>query len=255
LTIVLFDGFILILIIGISIWDIYATRRGPIKKIIEITDKDEAEIKKSRASRNSTTSSDHPQTPVEAKNGQTRAVLETRTTSAQRIAPTQSSTKVQPRQENVKPGPGQGQRTGPPAPQAVPIPKNAGVKNKPTKEDDIEALQLFGLYDTDNFSIGVGDLIFYSVLTAITMKYFLFKLPFYGFYTSSLGISISFFIAAIIGLAVMIGFFKTVELLEKNYILPGLPISMGIGLACFVLFLSILEVLNFLYYGYVAPIF
>jgi hypothetical protein len=221
------------------IWDIYATRSGPIKKIIDIIDEDEEEKRKKRR--------------LEAQQAAQAAQQALQTGGPGTNVPL--TTKTPPVPPQAVPGPSQ-----PPIPaqhpvQTPPQPQVVPVKTAPSQQSDLDALQLFGLYDTDKFSIGLGDLIFYSVFTAMAMKYFLLWLPFYGFYTGLLGIVISLYVAVFIGIAVLVGFLKTVQLLEKNYVLPGLPISMGIALVCFITFLIILEALNLFFYGNLVPIF
>ena len=262
LTSVLFEGLLVLLIIGISIWDIYATKRGPIKGIIDITDKDEKDLKDAKAAQTKAAQANaRSQSAQAAKVGPTTPQAQ-RSTAA--VAPaalaqnspgataplakaTQASMSSAPATQVQK---SSGAITPPQKAPSTPVP--APVPANP-KANDLEALQLFGLYDTKEFSIGVGDLIFYSVLMALAMKYFMFKLPYYGFYNDALGIGIAFFIAIVIGLAVLAGFVKTVQLLDRNYILPGLPISMGIGIGCFLVFWAALEIINWIYYGFVAP--
>lgn len=241
LTSVLFEGLLVLLIIGISVWDIYATKRGPIKGIIDITDKDEKDLKDAKAAQTKAAPSNAPsQNARTAKVGPTTPQAQTNNaTTLPPVAnrPLQPPTSLATTTPMVKVQP-------------APVPAQAPAN---PKANDLEALQLFGLYDTKEFSIGVGDLIFYSVLMALAMKYFMFKLPYYGFYSEGLGIGIAFFIAIVIGIAVLAGFVKTVQLLDRNYILPGLPISMGIGIGSFLVFWAALEIINWIYYGFVAP--
>jgi hypothetical protein len=243
LVIVLPTYVIVPLIVGLVIWDLYATKSGPIKGIIDIIDKDEEEKKKARR--------------LEAQNAAKAAQVAQQASMTGQASETPSaaskavSSQTPPPEVPVRPPSG-----GAPLSRGV-----EKVNVEPSKvvtqshTSDLDALQLFGLYDTDKFSIGLGDLIFYSVLTAMTMRHFLFILPFFGFYTSALGILISFYVAIFIGVAVLAGFLKTVQMLEKNYVLPGLPISMCIGLGCIIVFLLVLEILNVIFYGYFAPFF
>jgi len=233
---------LIVIIVLLIIWDIYATRSGPIKKIIDIIDEDEAAAKKARrdelrAAQQAALQAQQTVTPGAPPSPTTHQVVNTPAPAAPMVSrASTSSPPVTPAQKTT---------AAPSTPAVIP----------PKKEDDMEVLTLFGLYDTDKFSIGIGDLIFYSVFTALAMRYFLFWLPFYGFYNSVLGILIPLYVAVFIGVAVLAGFLKTVQLLEKNYVLPGLPISMGIGLICFFVILIILEVINKIFYGNFVPIF
>jgi len=73
-------------------------------------------------------------------------------------------------------------------------------------------------YDTSSLELGIGDLVFYSMLTS-----------------TALVIENLFFLENIImtvlsGLAIIIGAAITIQNLKKNKILPGLPISIFMGL-------------------------
>jgi presenilin-like A22 family membrane protease len=87
---------------------------------------------------------------------------------------------------------------------------NEGVEEK-VKKGELE-------YDTSSLELGIGDLVFYSMLTS-----------------SALVIENLFFLENIImtvssGLAIIIGAAITIQNLKKNKILPGLPISIFMGL-------------------------
>ncbi len=73
-------------------------------------------------------------------------------------------------------------------------------------------------YDTSNLELGIGDLVFYSMLTSTALViehlYFIENL----------------IITIISGLAIIIGAAITIQNLKKNKILPGLPISIFLGL-------------------------
>lgn len=244
LVIILHEGFILILVIGISIWDIYATmtKHGPIKQIIEITDQDAAEVaKKKKALREAQLK----QQQEELAKKQAEA---TKQEGAKPIPPPPADeaviTGAPPIMEAKTPA-------EPKPEQQPPSPKKLITKT----DEDLQVIELFGLYDAPDLQIGMGDLIFYSVLTATIAKYFLFFLPYYGFYTPLLGLAIPLYVAIFAGIAVIGGFLKTIQLLDAGKILPGLPISMFIGVGCFILNLVVLQILNLITYGNLVPIF
>ncbi|MHA1310498.1 MAG: hypothetical protein ACTSQO_06165 [Candidatus Helarchaeota archaeon] len=83
-------------------------------------------------------------------------------------------------------------------------------------------------YSMQDYEIGLGDLTFYSMLTCSALKIG-FETPFISQY----GIIAIFLpcIASIIG--ILIGAIITFKLLEKREILPGLPLSIGIGIGFF----------------------
>ena len=72
------------------------------------------------------------------------------------------------------------------------------------------------IYDTSKLEIGIGDLAFYSLLTSSVLLY-----------TNNL------IIMALTTVAILIGTGITVSGLKKNRILPGLPISIFLGIGTF----------------------
>jgi hypothetical protein len=85
-----------------------------------------------------------------------------------------------------------------------------------TSDDEIEEKIKSGEleYDTSRLELGIGDLVFYSMLTS-----------------STLIITGNIFILIITTLAIVIGTGITLLGLKRNKILPGLPISIFLGLA------------------------
>lgn len=93
-------------------------------------------------------------------------------------------------------------------------------------------IELSDLEDSD-LEIGIGDLAFYSLLTSHTLIASLFI-------TNNWIFSLSATIASIIG--IIIGSKLTIRALERNKILPGLPLSIFIGLG-FVGIITLLYIL------------
>lgn len=81
-------------------------------------------------------------------------------------------------------------------------------------------------YDTSNLEIGIGDLAFYSMLTS-----------------SALILSNNLFVMAIAAVAVIIGTGITILGLKHNKILPGLPISIFLGIASMLISWSVFSIL------------
>ncbi|MHA1732308.1 MAG: hypothetical protein ACTSU5_10205 [Promethearchaeota archaeon] len=77
------------------------------------------------------------------------------------------------------------------------------------------------LFKDSQLEIGIGDLAFYSVLTSHALVY-----------TGSL------FTMVLTAAGIVVGCFLTINMLKKNKILPGLPISIGLGIL--LLFVGIL---------------
>jgi len=74
------------------------------------------------------------------------------------------------------------------------------------------------IYDTSNLEIGIGDLAFYGLLTSSVLLF-----------TNNL------IITALTSIAIVIGTGITISRLKKNKILPGLPISIFLGIGAFLL--------------------
>ncbi len=93
------------------------------------------------------------------------------------------------------------------------------------KEDELEKAELKeqiesgeAVYDTSNLEIGIGDLAFYGLLTSSVFLY-----------------SNNLIITALTTVAIVIGTGITISRLKKNKILPGLPISIFLGIGAFLL--------------------
>ncbi|MFX1298768.1 MAG: hypothetical protein ACFFD2_28400, partial [Promethearchaeota archaeon] len=74
------------------------------------------------------------------------------------------------------------------------------------------------IYDTSKVEIGIGDLAFYSMLT-----------------TSALIITGNIIVMILTAIAIIIGTGITIQGLRKNKILPGLPISIFLGIGTMLL--------------------
>ena len=94
--------------------------------------------------------------------------------------------------------------------------------NSPNDIDDSEIKEKIekgeALYDTSKLEIGIGDLAFYSLLTSSIL-----------IYTENI---ISLIVASI---AIILGTGITISGLKRNKILPGLPISIFLGIGTFLL--------------------
>jgi len=82
------------------------------------------------------------------------------------------------------------------------------------------------IYDTSKLEIGIGDLAFYSMLTS-----------------AALIITGSLIVMILTAIAIMIGTGITIQGLKKNKILPGLPISIFLGIGTMLLSWYIISIL------------
>jgi len=99
------------------------------------------------------------------------------------------------------------------------------VKKNPEvdKQIKLERYEILDIEDAD-IEIGIGDLAFYSVLSSFSIVFPLFNNREYSIVLTSLLLT---------SIGILIGTFLTVLALKKNKILPGLPLSIFIGLSLF----------------------
>jgi hypothetical protein len=104
------------------------------------------------------------------------------------------------------------------------------VKSK--KDDDIDNMLTSMTYSAKEWDVGIGDLVFYSMLASQPLTpYFIFT---HGLgLLSTYGLWIFWLISLFTIIGILIGFVITIKLLEKNSMLPGLPCSIALGLCGF----------------------
>jgi len=132
----------------------------------------------------------------------------------------------------------------------VPAPVKTPVKRK--KLIDVgagEDITSYGLYEGKYFALGIGDFIFFSVLVSASFKWLMLKMPFMGFYVSGWGELLIVLITMVVMMTVLIGFKQTLSFLEKENVMPGLPLSVLWGLVAFFAVSIFLETVNLIGYG------
>ena len=87
-------------------------------------------------------------------------------------------------------------------------------------------------YSAKDWDIGIGDLVFYSLLASQPLT------PYFIFHHGSgllenFGVWIFWLISLFTIIGILIGFVITIRLLERNSMLPGLPCSIALGLIGF----------------------
>lgn len=160
------------LLIFLSIYDIYAVFKGPIRKIAELSD-----------------SIEHP--PIDDHEGE--GMDEGMPSDMQEDANGMVWTYIEDEEETFD----------------------------ETLDDNSFVNRL--TYKTPYWDLGLGDLVFYSVLTSLA---FIHGARNFG----SWGLFAPWIPFIVVALAVMAGLYITIKLLERNYLLPGLPISITLGL-------------------------
>ncbi|MGA1848180.1 MAG: hypothetical protein ACMUHB_02470 [Thermoplasmatota archaeon] len=127
--------------------------------------------------------------------------------------------------------------------------KRGGGKRKFIDVQSGEDITSYGLYEGKHFALGIGDFIFFSVLVSVTFKWMMLKVPFMGFYESFWGEILALEMTIIVIGAVLYGFKQTLGFLEKESVMPGLPLSVLWGLVGFIVLAAYLEVMNLIFYG------
>jgi hypothetical protein len=101
------------------------------------------------------------------------------------------------------------------------------------EDDEIDSLLTSMTYSSRDWDVGIGDLVFYSMLASQPLTpYFIFTHGLGLLETHGLWIFWLISICTVIG--ILIGFVITIRLLERNSMLPGLPCSIGLGLTGFI---------------------
>jgi hypothetical protein len=258
LSVILPTYTVVILLIGLSLYDIYSVRRGPIKDIVKYSMEDDAKdyspitqenlpsdtkmksnfahlisIKissgdqpistetmsndKERLIKNSTTSniSDYSTNKLQYSNNHSdlsSGHIQNSNLQNQTHQLTTDQTRIQNEGKVFR---------------KIIVPKSI---QKPVDDDDNLLTSM--TYSSRDWDIGIGDLVFYSLLASQPLTpYFIFNHGTHLLETFGLWIFwvISFF--TVIG--ILIGFLTTIRLLERNSMLPGLPLSIALGLTGF----------------------
>jgi MFS family permease len=252
---------IFILLIAISLFDIYSVRFGPIKKIMELESNEKhkkAETKtvyrkleepvlnvssdgagkasnrrakdndkrEEKVIKEKTENTDHMEAEGVLKDNELSSEPKgTRSKSSSVIFTTEPATNLKVSKKLVRP-----------------------------KKSDDDEFDLILMYDNPKWSLGLGDFVIYSMFTSAVLTYFLIYLPYYIFYTPELGLILPWLLFFICGLSILVGFFLTLKLLEKRDYLPGLPISIGLGFVVFIICIMILQLINYMLYSEFAII-
>ena len=215
---------IFILLIAITLFDIYSVKFGPIKKILEL---DENRVKKKVGKR----------VIYRKLSNNLKAKNNSKISCSKRIELTKTEIHTD-MQEPLK--------------IAEPIKSTFINKVKTAKND--EGFDLMLMFDNPDWSLGLGDFVIYSMFTSAVLTYIMLYLPYYIFYSPLLGLILPWVIFFFCTLGLLVGFFITIKLLETRDYLPGLPISISIGFIVFVICIIILQLINYFMFNEFAII-
>ncbi len=200
------------LISGVALWDLWAAKKGIIKEMITESDKERDEVKNSRK--------------IAMKNQRKReAVSAYYDTNIQNGAPPH----VTGSRDNNR-------ETGP-------------TRKKIFDVQAGEDITSYGLYEGKYYSLGIGDFIFFSVLVSATFKWMMLKVPWMDYYMPGWGEMVAILATAIVSALVILGLKKTLSYLDKENVMPGLPLSVLFGLIGFFGLVGFLQVVNVIFSG------
>jgi hypothetical protein len=140
---------------------------------------------------------------------------------------------------------------GPPGVLSHP-PAFAPPKRKRKKLIDVgigEDITSYGLYEGKHYALGIWDFIVFSVLVSATFKWMMLKMPWMEFYAFGWGELLAVMMTILVMTAVMIGFKQTLSFLDKEQVMPGLPLSVLWGLVAFFAASIFLEMVNWIGFG------
>jgi hypothetical protein len=200
------------LITGVAVWDLWAAKKGIIKEMITESDREKDEIRKMKRKDSK-------------KNGRNETIGNDQV--AER--PFKSTSQL---------------------PGSISLPADKGPDRK--KIFDVQAgedITTYGLYEGKYYSLGIGDFIFFAVLVSATFKWMMLKIPWMNYYIPGWGEVVAGLATAIIGALVILGLKKTLSYLDKENVMPGLPLSVLFGLIGFFSIVIFLQAMNMVFFG------
>lgn len=263
---------IFILLIAIALFDIYSVKYGPIKKILDLEEQNSKKKAEKMAEKkveklivyrklNSTPNSNSKSIPNSIPGSSSAVDVISNNSDGPKdtvagldnSAPLSTTTTKNTEHQQTNNGSNTDNKSNPKANTNTTLVKQEQKNSKSSinvsrkKPDDEFDLML--MYDNPNWSLGLGDFVIYSMFTSAVLTYCLLYLPYYIFYSPSLGLILPWLIFFISMLGLLLGFFLTLRLLKKRDYLPGLPITIGCGFLVFVTCIIILQVVNYVMFN------
>ncbi|WP_455392927.1 hypothetical protein [[Eubacterium] cellulosolvens] len=259
---------VFILLIAIALFDIYSVKYGPIKKILDLEEQNSKKRQGKKVEKlvvyrtlnsdsnmitrsNPTTKTPNVQSNFQSLETQNidsvnnEKTIRTMTNSnSPSTIPKSSGNPIEPTNQPINQPTNQTtiQPTNQPADNKLAPGKTA----KMTEDDEFD---LILMYDNPDWSLGLGDFVIYSMFTSAVLTYFLLYLPYYIFYSPTIGLILPWLIFIICTFGLLLGFFLTLRLLQKRDYLPGLPITIGCGFLVFVICIIVLQVVNYILFN------
>jgi len=131
------------------------------------------------------------------------------------------------------------------------------VKRGPIKKivSDYGVFNFMVAYEAEDWSLGLGDVVFYSMLPSSSLVYTMTHISRFTFYDSSIlvGILIPWLVFIAVAGAVVIGFKKTLKIMERRLI-SGLCIPILLGCVFFGFCILTLQLVNYLGWSRFIPL-
>ena len=231
LSVILPTFTVVILLIGLSLYDIYSVRRGPIKDIVKYTLEDESKRYNVPNNQDKMNSNKISQMAIHPRFGSivntkisNEEIIKTSNNQMTQMNPKLASTEIPQDQKHT-----------------IEISSTNNDLNdynefdddyNNEEIDDADSILTNMTYSSRDWDIGIGDLVFYSLLASQPLTpYFIFN---HGTHLlDAYGLWIFWVISLFTVIGILIGFVFTIKLLERNSMLPGLPLSIALGLTGF----------------------
>ncbi len=195
------------MLLGLVVYDIYAVFKGPIKAIHE-----ESEVEYEKGLKEAWEKRDREEDLLRGEPADSGKNVKTKGTSEvdrreRLLSEYRAKAAEESQRKNLK--------------------KQKGLLGKFSAGDSgdfSEDLLSSMTYGTDEWELGIGDLVFYGMLGSHTLMIGTALIPKFGIFAPWI-----FFATTLVG--IIIGFFITLKLLERGKLLPGLPIPIVLGLS------------------------
>jgi hypothetical protein len=236
LSVILPTFTVVILLVGLSLYDIYSVRRGPIKDIVKYTMEDEMRYyhEKNLNMRSS---------ELQIFGHKSRNIVKSFVIHFNNIFSVKSDVSYDENDiyqndidHKIKINNGRAEDKGNlkfPNRRSSRLKKRFKLYKNTDDDDEIDSLLTSMTYSSRDWDVGIGDLVFYSMLASQPLTpYFIFT---HGTgLLDTYGLWIFWLISLFTVIGILIGFVITIRLLERNSMLPGLPCSIGLGLTGFI---------------------
>jgi len=257
---------VFILLIAIALFDIYSVKYGPIKKILDLENENRKNKVRKQTIYRKLEKNPNNNANTSTQNVSDKAIAEPKQVNnddspanhgspAKTIA-TKSTSEDDPHHGTKPPSSVtiQQQKNISELEVADKISKLKAAKQTKSKKSDDE-FDLILMYDTPDWSLGLGDFVIYSMFSSAVLTYCMLYLPYYIFYSPTLGLVLPWVVFIICKVGLLIGFRITINQLKKKEYTPGVPITVACGFGVFILTILVLQIINFLMYNEFAIIF